>query len=307
CAAEGRIPPPLESSPKCAGCSLNVICLPDEVLHLRSGLEDVRLLHPARDDLIPVYVQEQGCRVGVSNQILQIRGPDGSKLQEVRLSEMSQLNLLGNVGITTPAIRELVNQGIPVSFFSFGGWYYGRLEGNGHKNVELRRAQYRSADMPGVALALGRRFVTAKIANQRTLVRRNHPDASRDVLVGLEQMRQAAAGASSLEELLGYEGNAARLYFSAFNGMLRPPSGTDPSMEMNFEGRRRRPPTDPINALLSFTYALLTKDWTITVASVGFDPFLGFFHQSRYGRPSLALDLMEEFRRLIADSVVLQV
>lgn len=307
CAAEGRIPPPLESSPKCAGCSLNVICLPDEVHHLRSGLEEVRLLHPARDDLIPVYVQEQGGRVGVSNQILQIRGPDGSKLQEVRLSEMSQLNLLGNVGITTPAIRELVNQGIPVSFFSFGGWYYGRLEGNGHKNVELRRAQYRSADMPGVALALGRRFVTAKIANQRTLVRRNHPDASRDVLDGLEQMRQAAAEASSLEELLGYEGNAARLYFSAFNGMLRPPSGTDPSMEMNFEGRRRRPPTDPINALLSFTYALLTKDWTITVASVGFDPFLGFFHQSRYGRPSLALDLMEEFRPLIADSVVLQV
>lgn len=307
CAAAGKIPPPLEASPKCAGCSLNAICLPDEVRHLRGGLDEVRLLHPARDDALPVYVQEQGARVGISNQILQIKAPGGAKLQEVRLSETSQLNLMGNVGITTPALRELANQGIPVSFFSYGGWYYGRLEGNTHKNVELRRAQYRSADLPGVALVLSRRFVTAKIANSRTLVRRNHPDTPREVLDGLEQMRQAASEASGMEELLGYEGNAARLYFSAFNGMLRPPSGSDPTMEMSFEGRRRRPPTDPINALLSFTYAVLTKDWTVTLSSVGFDPFLGFFHQSRYGRPSLALDLMEEFRPLVADSVVLQV
>src|SRR5690606_28175851 len=186
-------------------------------------------------------------------QILHVRNAKGEVLQEVRLADMSQLNILGNVGITTPAIRELANAGIPVSFFSFGGWYYGRLEGNGHKNVELRQAQYRSADMPGVALNLGRRFVAAKIANCRTLVRRNHPDPPQDVLDGLEQMRQAAMEAPSLEELLGYEGNAARLYFSAFNGMLRPPSGSDPTMQMSFEGRKRRPPTDPINALLSFT------------------------------------------------------
>lgn len=307
CAGAGTIPPPLESSPKCAGCSLNAICLPDEVQALRGGATEVRLLHPARDDAIPVYVQEQGAKIGISNQILHVRNAKGEVLQEVRLADMSQLNILGNVGITTPAIRELANAGIPVSFFSFGGWYYGRLEGNGHKNVELRQAQYRSADMPGVALNLGRRFVAAKIANCRTLVRRNHPDPPQDVLDGLEQMRQAAMEAPILEELLGYEGNAARLYFSAFNGMLRPPSGSDPTMQMSFEGRKRRPPTDPINALLSFTYALLTKDWTVTLGSVGFDPFLGFFHHPRYGRPSLALDLMEEFRPLVADSVVLQV
>lgn len=307
CAAEGVIPPPLESSPKCAGCSLNAICLPDEVHHLRGGTADVRLLHPARDDALPVYVQEQGGRIGVSNQILQVKNSSGAKIHEIRLSEISQLNILGNVGITTPAIRELANQGVPVSFFSFGGWYYGRLEGNGHKNVELRQAQYRSADLPGVALNLGKRFVSAKIANSRTLLRRNHPDAPRDVLDGLEQMRNASEEAGSIDELLGYEGNAARLYFSAFNGMLRPPSGSDPAMQMTFEGRRRRPPTDPINALLSFTYAMLTKDWTVTLSSIGLDPFLGFLHQPRYGRPSLALDLMEEFRPLVADSVVLQV
>lgn len=177
-------------------------------------------MHPARDDALPVYVQEQGGRIGVSNQILQVKNSSGAKIHEIRLSEISQLNILGNVGITTPAIRELANQGVPVSFFSFGGWYYGRLEGNGHKNVELRQAQYRSADLPGVALNLGKRFVSAKIANSRTLLRRNHPDAPRDVLDGLEQMRNASEEAGSIEELLGYEGNAARLYFSAFNGML---------------------------------------------------------------------------------------
>lgn len=250
CAAAGTIPPPLEGSPKCAGCSLNAICLPDEIHLLRGGPVEVRLLHPARDDALPVYVQEQGSRIGVSNQILQVKNPEGAKIHEVRLSEISQVNILGNVGITTPAIRELANLGIPLSFFSFGGWYYGRLEGNGHKNVELRQAQYRSADLPGVALNLGKRFVAAKIANSRTLLRRNHPEAPRDVLDGLEQMRQSAAEATSIEELLGYEGNAARLYFSAFNGMLRPPGGSDPLLQMTFEGRRRRPPTDPINALV---------------------------------------------------------
>lgn len=308
CAASPEIPPPLESSPKCAGCSLNAICLPDEVMHLRAAQEEVRLLHPARDDALPVYVQAHGARAGVSNEILQVRGTDGKKIQEVRLSDMSQLNLLGNISITTPAIRELANHGIPVSFFSYGGWFYARVEGSTHKNVELRQAQYRAADMTGVALALARRFVSAKIANCRTLVRRNHVDPPREVLDGLEAMRAAAQEADSLESLLGYEGNAARLYFSAFDGMLRPPAVDGaPPMEMNFEGRRRRPPTDPINALLSFSYAMLTKDWTITLASVGLDPFLGYFHQPRYGRPSLALDLMEEFRPLVADSVVLQV
>lgn len=307
CAASTNIPPPLDSSPKCAGCSLNVICLPDEVTHLKESLSEVRRFHPARDDAMPVYVQEQGGRVGISNGVLQIKAPGGEKLDSVRLTDMSQLNLLGNVGITTPAIRELANQGIPVSFFSYGGWFYGRLEGNNHKNVELRRAQYRSADLEGVALALGRRFVSAKLANSRTILRRNHPEPPQEVLDGLNEMKARAQEASKMNELLGFEGNGARLYFSAFNGMLRPPSGSDATMELTFEGRKRRPPPDPINALLSFTYALLTKDWTVTLAAVGLDPFLGFYHQSRYGRPSLALDLMEEFRPLVADSVVLQV
>lgn len=306
CAASGEIPPPLVDSPKCAGCSLNAICLPDEVQFLRDGVSEVRLLYPARDDAIPLYVQKQGARIGVSNEVLQVREPEGAVVQEVRLADLSQVNVLGNVGVTTQAIRSLCQAAIPLSFFSYGGWYYGRLEGTIGKNVELRQAQYRSADMPGVGLQLARRFVAAKIGNSRTLLRRNHEDAPRSVLDALDELRTKATEADSVDSLLGIEGAGARAYFGAFSGMLRPPKDRG-LFDLDFERRNRRPPTDPINSLLSFCYALLTKDWTIAIASVGLDPYLGFFHRPRYGRPSLALDLMEEFRPIIADSVVVSV
>lgn len=306
-AGRGELPPPLEDSPKCFGCSLSGICLPDEVRFLRHEGNEPRLLQPARDDRLPVYLQQQGARVGISNEVLQVRDTKGETIQEIRLGEVSQLNILGNISVTTPAIRRLATAQVPVGFFSYGGWYYGRVESNGHKNVELRQAQFRTADLPQVRLALARRFVSAKLANSRVLLRRNHPDAPPGVLQGLDEMRAKANEADSIESLLGYEGNGARLYFSAFPGMLKRSDEEGQAFAMDFEGRNRRPPPDPVNALLSFTYAMLTKDWTITLQAVGLDPFLGFYHQPRYGRPSLSLDMMEEFRPLIADSVVLNV
>lgn len=312
CAASRLMPPPLHQSPKCAGCSLNVICLPDELNLLHGARGEARLLYPPRDDALPVYVQEQGARVGVSDQVLQIRAPTrGAEkektLREVRFNETSQLSIFGNVGITTPAIRELCAAGIPVGFFSYGGWFYGRLEGHSPKNIELRRAQFRAAEDRDFCLRIARRFVAAKILNCRTMVRRNHPSPPRAVLDGLERAQREARAAPGLEPLLGVEGNAARLYFSAFSGMLKPPEPNDTAqLGFNFDRRNRRPPKDPVNALLSFTYALLTKDLTHAALFAGFDPLLGFYHQPRHGRPGLALDLMEEFRPLIADSVVLQ-
>lgn len=306
CAAGTEIPPPLTNSPKCAGCSLNTLCLPDEVQFLRARSGEVRLLHPARDDAQPCYLQKQGARLGVSDDVLQVRDTDGKVLQELRMADVSQVNVLGNVGVTTQAIRALCQAGVPLSFFSYGGWYYGKLDGPFGKNVELRQAQYRSADLPGVGLQLARRFVAAKLANCRTLLRRNHDEAPRAVLDSLEELREKASSADSIESLLGVEGAGARAYFGAFGGMLRPPKDRG-LFELDFEGRNRRPPTDPINSLLSYCYALLTKDWTIAAANVGLDPHMGFYHRPRYGRPSLALDLMEEFRPIVADSVVVNV
>ena len=312
CAASHLMPPPLHQSPKCAGCSLNAICLPDELNLLRGTSDEARLLYPPRDDALPVYVQEQGARIGISDQVLQIRSPSrGTEkektLREVRLMETSQLSVFGNVGLTTPAIRELCAAEIPVGFFSYGGWFYGRLEGHSHKNIELKRAQFRAAEDREFCLRIAQRIVAAKVINCRTMVRRNHPEPPRAVLDGLDRAQRDAREAPGLDSLLGIEGNAARLYFSAFSGMLRPPEAKETAqLDFNFERRNRRPPKDPVNALLSFAYALLTKDLTYAALFTGFDPLLGFYHQPRYGRPGLALDLMEEFRPLIADSVVLQ-
>jgi len=309
-AARGTLPPPLQASPKCQGCSLHGVCLPDEVNHLardagERAVEPVRRLLPARDDAQPLYVQEQGARVGLDGEALEVKSRDHVVIGRARLFELSQLVLLGNVQLSAQAIRELCGRGIPVCWMSFGGWLSGFTDGLGHNNIELRRSQFRTADNPAAALGLARRFVRNKIANCRTLLRRNHPDALESTLLEMHALSESTESAPGLPELLGLEGNAARLYFKAFPGLIRVASGAD--FDFDFTTRSRRPPRDPVNALLSFAYSLLAKDLAVTARAVGLDPFLGFFHQPRYGRPALALDLMEEFRPIIADSVVLSV
>lgn len=327
-AARGTIPPPLVDSPKCPRCSLVAICLPDETaaaIQLRSsrpalqlplfpeaGSEPappgdldhpVRRLVPARDDLRPLYVAGHGFTIGKSSEVLQVR-ERGKLVQEVRLGEISQLNILGNVQLTAPAVHGLCSAEIPIAHFSYGGWFYGLTQGLGLKNVFLRRDQFRRADDPRFCLRIARQTVSSKIRNQRTLLQRNHVEPPALVLKRLRQLARDAADADDLAALLGIEGVAARLYFEHFGGMLKPDD--DAALApLQIDGRNRRPPRDPVNALLSFAYSLLVKDLTITCHTVGFDPFVGFYHQPRFGRPALALDLMELFRPLIADSVVL--
>ncbi|NOY90992.1 MAG: CRISPR-associated endonuclease Cas1 [Deltaproteobacteria bacterium] len=305
----GAIPEPLLDSPKCSGCSLVGICLPDEVNLLSIGESEpsaseatepqLRRLHPARDERLPVYVQAHAARIGLSGDCLVIKTPEGK--QEARLPNTSQLAVFGNVQLTTPAMRALLDREIPLTFFSYGGWFLGRLVGHGSKNVELRVAQHRGAADRSFCVKLARGLVASKILNCRTLYRRNAESPDATTLGELERLAQAAREAVSLESLLGYEGTAARLYFSVFNQMLK---GQAAVGAFDMHGRNRRPPRDPINAMLSFAYSLLAKELALMCANVGLDPMLGFYHQLRYGRPALALDLMEEFRPIVADSVV---
>jgi len=311
-ASAGLIPAPLADSPKCVGCSLAGICLPDETNLLTSNGDDtpseeerVRRLVPARDDALPLYVQEQGAQVSKKGEVLEVR-LKGETVGEARLFETSQVSLFGNVQVTTQALHGMLDDGIPVAFFSTGGWFRGIAHGMWHKNVELRRSQYAAAMDPARSLAFARDFVVAKIENCRTLLMRNHPDLPGEITEKLSGFAKEARIADAMDNLLGIEGMAARVYFSAFSGMLKN-CQEDSGLSFDFKGRNRRPPVDPINALLSYAYALLSKDLTVTTLVVGFDPFLGFYHQPRYGRPALALDLMEEFRPIIADSVVLWV
>jgi CRISPR-associated protein Cas1 len=155
-------------------------------------------------------------------------------------------------------------------------------------------------------LQIAKRLVSVKIKNCRTLIRRNASELPARTLEGLKELIASVDDASGLKSLLGIEGTAARVYFESYGHLLKPPKEDESTaLSFDFDGRNRRPPKDPVNALLSLGYAMLAKDLTITLQSVGFDPYLGFYHQPRYGRPALALDLMEEFRALIVDSVVL--
>jgi len=302
-ARSGKVPPPLVDSPKCPRCSLVGICLPDETNYLSHASEgEVRRLVPNRDDALPLAVQHQGAYVAKKGDVLQVK-VEGEVVSEARLLDTSQVMLFGSVQISTQCVQELLKRNIPVLYFSHGHWFHGYTTGLGHKNIERRITQFRAAGDQPKTLQIARRLVSDKASNCRTLLRRNVPDCPTDPLRDLKREIEKAGSAQSLESLLGHEGNTARIYFGYFSRMLKTKdSGLG---EFGFENRNRRPPRDPINAMLSFTYSLLVKDLTVTLTAVGFDPYLGFYHQPRYGRPALALDMMEPFRPLIADSAVI--
>jgi len=332
-ALNDQIPPPLVDSPKCPRCSLVGICLPDETNALRARalrfeerrpvqfslfggeegeqVAEVRQLVSARDDLRPLYLNSQGFRVGKSGEVVQVKDGDNLK-QEVRLGEISQINLFGNVQLSTQAIQSFCAAEVPVCYFSQGGWFYGITSGLNARNVFLRQRQFVSAGHESTALRLSRQLVAGKIRNQRTLLQRNHIEPPATALRQLKVLAEKAEVATALDILLGIEESAARVYFSEFAGMLKSDEGGDrehqgsaAEFSFDFTQRNRRPPRDPVNALLSLAYSILAKDLTITCYALGFDPYWGFYHQPRFGRPALALDLMEPFRPLVADSVVL--
>lgn len=337
-ASSGRCPPPLKNDPRCLGCSAYPVCLPNESFwwakrrttppvdgQLNFGFiaqsEDAvrdRILEaldfaaestgkeptlqpprPAGDDGEILVVQTPGAQIGQRGDelIVSVKGEDVRKLpgQQVRA-----IYCYGAVQITAQAVATCLELGIDVSYFSPAGRFLGMLGGLPASGVDARRGQYRLFELPGVRLQLAREVVRAKIHNQRVMLMRNGdvPDRVTHLMAGF---RDATETARDLTALLGIEGSAAALYFEQFESMLKQRA----DWKFDWRGRNRRPPRDPVNALLSLGYSMLAKELTGVCYSVGLDPFLGFMHQPRYGRPALALDLMEEFRPLIADSVAI--
>jgi CRISPR-associated exonuclease Cas4/CRISPR-associated protein Cas1 len=304
-AAAGRLPPPLVDSPKCTRCSLAGICLPDEVTFFRRGLAP-RPLNPSADTALPLYVQEPGARIGKSGETLVVETEQGKTA--VALGDISELVLQGPISLSTPAVAALLREEIPVTWASSGGWVLGHTVSTGHRNVSIRIDQYRAAFDAHRSFAFARSLVAAKIRNSRVFLRRNHKagdEAERDAaLDALARLADRAPHAASESELLGVEGEAAARYFRLFPTMLGEAAREFPAFA--FDKRTRRPPADPVNAMLSFAYTLLTRTWLVALSAVGFDPYLGFFHKPRFGRPALALDMMEPFRPILADSTVIQ-
>jgi CRISPR-associated protein Cas1 len=309
-------PLPAELRHRCNGCSLAPVCLPEETLYQitlpQAGetdkqLSGVQRVIPQSDDGAVLYLQEPGSSVGKRSEHLVVR-KDGEELSRIPMHAVRQVVVVGNVQVSTQALETLATNEIPVSYVTGHGRFVGAFVAAPAKNVSLREAQFRTFSDPAVCLALAKAVVRAKLSNQRTLLMRNlrggeenrgsDEPAARDLwnlLRGLDDV-------TSMESVLGTEGQGAALYFAEFGRFLKqPPTGKG----FDFTSRNRRPPRDPVNALLSFAYAMLAKDCFAAVCTVGFDPYKGFFHQGRHGKPSLALDLMEEFRSVIADSVVL--
>lgn len=302
-ASEPVPPPPLVDSPKCPRCSLVSICLPDEKNMLAGRQATPTRRYLARDPSArPLHITEQGARLTKKGERLIVRqGED--ELGSIRLIDVASVSFHGNISISPQLLRTLMRRDITVGWFSTGGWLDGVGTSGWSGSVELRRRQVLAAE--GRPLQPAREMVRGKIANCRTLLRRNARSDAGPQLKELARMVRSLHSVESQDALLGAEGNAARVYFSAFSAMLAPREL--PGGPFDFRGRNRRPPKDPVNALLSFTYGLIVRDLVGAITVVGLDPYCGLYHQPRFGRPSLALDLAEEFRPLVGDSVVISV
>ncbi len=303
--ADGKRPLPLVNDARCPKCSLQPICLPDEIHHQRENGTDTRRqnprkIWPPRDDGIHVVSQQEGTKVGVRGSSLVISDYKKKKLKELPLAGVESLSLLGSVQISTQAVQTLADRGLPIAFLSAAGRMIAMIDPLDSVSADIRRAQVRGLDRENKCLELARALVVAKIVNQRTLLMRNHagklPSRITD---GLNEQINGTENATSVDSVRGHEGQAASLYFSHFSGMFK----SDIGNEFNANGRQRRPPPDPINATLSFAYSMLTHECTAALRVARLEPAIGALHTSRPGRPALALDLMEPFRPLIADSI----
>ncbi len=250
-----------------------------------------------------LYVVEQGADISCDGERLDIRRGEES-LGRVPLLKITDLVVFGNVSLTTPVIKRLLDRGVEVTFLTVHGRYHGRLIGSITAHVALRRAQYRRAEDAGWSLRMAQACVMGKLHNSRTLLQRfarNRSDVADDVhsaIAALDDYRNRVERTTAISSLLGVEGSATARYFRGMRALLAP--------EWAFETRTRRPPPDAVNVLLSLGYTLLMHKLLGAVQAVGFDPYQGFLHQLDYNRPSLALDLMEEFRPLLIDSLVLR-
>lgn len=247
-----------------------------------------------------LYITEQNSVLRKTGDRLRVHKED-AVLLDVQCHKLDAVLIFGNVQFTTQAVHELMEHNIELAILNRTGRLVGQLTSPATKNIELRLIQFRKYDDPSFCLEYARSLVNAKISNSRKVVQafaRNHPEARLDEAVAdLQNHGRCAASGKSIEALRGIEGTAARIYFSALSRMIR--------TDLPFEGRRKRPPTDPVNALLSLGYTMLFNEISSLLDGLGFDPYLGFFHAVDYGRASLAADLMEPFRAPVTDRFTL--
>ena len=254
-----------------------------------------------------LYVTLPGAYLARDGETVLIRHNKETRLR-VPVRALDGIVCMGRASCS-PAVMGLCSEaGLAISFLSPNGRFIARVEGRQSGNVLLRREQYRQADDPEASARVAAAVVSAKVANSRNVLlraARDRPDAAaaadlrRNAAI-LKNLLNGLAETATLDEIRGVEGRAAHFYFEVFNAMV-----TEAGDAFHFPGRNRRPPRDPVNAMLSFVYTLMAHDAASALTAVGLDPAVGFLHRDRPGRPSLALDLMEEFRAFLGDRLVL--
>ena len=254
-----------------------------------------------------LFVTKEGSYVRLDHDTLRIES-DGETARRIPLIHVGAMVCFGNVLLSPAVLHRLAEEGKPVALFDRNGRYKARVVGATSGNVLLRVAQHEAASEGSRALSIARNLAAGKVRNSRQVLMRaaretEAPEAEgalRGAAARLGRNLAALEGADSLDMVRGFEGESARCYFGAFSHMIRENSGA-----WTFSGRNRRPPRDPVNALLSFLYSLVRHDCESALEGVGLDPQVGYLHGLRPGRPALALDLMEELRPVLADRLVL--
>ena len=247
-----------------------------------------------------VYISTDDAFIGKTDERLRVRAKKETLL-DVPMIKVDGVVVMGRATVSPAALIELLERKIPLSFMTGTGRFLGRLEPELNKNIFVRTAQWQAAGETARAVHAVQAFVRGKLKSYRNLLLRSQREGKSSLGAGITRLEQAIAAierTTAIDSLRGLEGAGSAAYFTHFDRLIL-------NDRFSFKTRCRRPPTDPVNALLSFGYSLLAHDVQGAINIVGFDPYLGYLHTQRYGRPSLALDLMEEFRPLVVDAMVL--
>ena len=246
-----------------------------------------------------LYVCEQGASIGLADNRFQVKYRDGM-MKSIPAETLEVIEVFGKVQITTQCIEECLKRGVNILYYSTNGAYYGRLISTNHVNVQRQRLQAERTKDLDFRIAFSKRLIDAKIRNQIVVMRRYARHGNYNVerlVVERQNMYKKLENAKSIEQVMGYEGTAAKTYFRELGRMIDP--------QFAFSGRTRRPPKDPFNSLISLGYSIILNEFYGKIEGKGLNPYFGVMHSDHEKHPTLASDLMEEWRAVLIDSLAL--
>ncbi|HPO91297.1 MAG TPA: CRISPR-associated endonuclease Cas1 [Victivallales bacterium] len=298
------MPEPLHGDPRCLYCSLYPVCLPEETLFWKRQQPLSNIKKPPMSDNLGgeyIIIQEPHAYLSKKGETF-IISKEGENFSKHPIERIRGIQLYGPIQFSTQVMHCCLENNIPISFFSPAGRFLGLLSPLTISGLDSRSGQYQYASSKNLSMKIIQPMIYAKISNQRTLLIRNAENITDSDLKEMLQLKEMTLKANTKEELTGIEGRAAAIYFENFTKMIK-----NKEFKISFKERNRRPPRDPINSMISLGYSVLASEIAGICTMIGLDPACGLLHSPRYGRPALALDLMEEFRPLIVDSVTISI